>query len=163
MDPGQQQLNLKKQSGADGDLLVLEGVLDENAEPKFKELHKELANKIVIDLGGVWRINSVGVMLWLAFMRSLGTRKVAFRRCHPVIVEQLNTVMDFRGMAKIESILAPYFCSSCNREQNEELVIGRDVSPTNLSQFPARKCSQCHSAMQFDDIPDRYLGFLAYV
>ena len=143
---------------------VLEGVLDEQAAPVLAELSAQLSSaaSIELDVGGVRRINSLGVRAWVDFMRTLGERPITFRRCSPSFVDQLNTVSDFRGHARIESFLAPYVCESSWNVFFEELTVGKDVSAGNFAGIDGRPCKECPEPLVFDDLPERFLQFLSF-
>lgn len=113
---------------------------------------------LVLDLAGVRRINSIGVRDWVAFMRTLVGRAVAFRRCSSTVISQLNMIHGFRGHAHIESFMAPYVCDACGHER-EYLLDAHGLHGAGRA-VPALACPACRSPMCFDDIPDRYLAFL---
>jgi len=71
-------------------------------------------------------------------------------------VAQLNMITNFRGDAKIRSVLAPYHCPTCDQEHDAviELEGKADVSPA--LQLP---CPTCGNPMEFDELPDSYLAF----
>jgi hypothetical protein len=159
-----QKLTWNKQTGAQGDLVVFEGVLDESSRDSLTGLAAGLdPHRATFDLAGLRRINSLGVRFWMEFIKAIGSHQLAYRRCAPAFVEQLNSILNFRGPAKVESILAPYLCESCGSVRYEELVVDRDVSKANMSVLPNRACPQCRTEMVFDDIPERYLQFLSYL
>lgn len=105
------------------------------------------------------RINSCGVREWVNFVRDLPhVTDLSFSHCSPAIVTQLNMIYNFRGNARIRSFYAPYVCEKCGQEE-EKLV---DVSAQGGGQvIPSFACSQCGATMEFDDLPERYLSFLA--
>ena len=138
------------------------GEIDENAD--FIDLRRRLRGAVAFQLGEVRRINSCGVREWVNFVRDLPhVTELSFSHCSPAIVTQLNMIYNFRGRAKIRSFYAPYVCDACGREE-EQLI---DV-PTQLSgsgpvapTLPSFACPACHAPMEFDDLPERYLSFLA--
>jgi hypothetical protein len=145
---------------------VLEGVLDEISPPILERLATELGaeKSVFLDVAGVKRINSLGVRAWCGFVKKLSaTRTVTFRRCSPAFVEQLNSVIDFRSQAKVESIIAPYFCETTGDVFYEELTIGKDVKKDDFSKLEGRRCERCPKPLIFDDLPERYLHFLAFL
>jgi len=148
----------RSQSG----VCTLEGVLDELSPPVLTALSAELAAapQISFDLGGLKRINSLGVRAWCDFMKTLVGKAVAFRRCSPAFVDQLNTVSDFRAQGSVESFLAPYVCETTGKVVYEELVVGRDITSGDFSKLGPRPCAECPQPMIFDDVPERYLHFL---
>jgi ABC-type transporter Mla MlaB component len=146
-----------------GDTHVLEGVLDEQSPPILVDLSRATgtASSITLDVGGLRRINSLGVRAWVEFMRGLSGRKVHFVRCSPAFVDQLNTVSDFRSGAQIDSVLAPYVCERTGRVSYEELKVGIDIKRGgDFSALGERRCEECPEGMVFDDVPERYLHFL---
>jgi hypothetical protein len=157
------KLTWRREQDGRGDLFLLDGVLDESSRESLKGLAAGLGAEVAFDLAGLRRINSLGVRFWVEFMKGLGGHAVSFRRCAPAFVEQLNAVLDFRGNAKVESIMAPYMCEKCGTVQYEELSVGADVQKGRDLAPPSRSCKKCDSAMIFDDIPERYLQFLAYL
>jgi hypothetical protein len=145
-----------------GDTHVIEGVLDEESPPILAKLAKSIAPgaKVTLDVGGVRRINSLGVRAWVDFMKALPGRNVHFVRCSPAFVDQLNTVSDFRSGAHIDSFVAPYVCERSGKVFYEELKIGTDVKPGDFSALGPRPCTVCPDPLVFDDMPERYLHFL---
>jgi hypothetical protein len=140
---------------ADG-VLTLAGVIDETV--RLVELAARIGPEVAIDLGEVKRVNSVGVLGWLRFMRALAGRRVALRRCPPAVIEQMAMVLGFQGHARVESVLAPYACPKCHQERLE--LIGRKDGASG--QPPARPCPSCGTAMGLDDVePARFLGPLS--
>jgi ABC-type transporter Mla MlaB component len=148
-------LSIDVQTAADGQRVVLRGAITETAN--FAALLSRLAPRTAIDLSGVERINSIGVREWINFVRQAAKpgRTVTLEKCSPAVVEQLNMISDFAGGAQIRSVLAPFVCTRCNKEQRVELDLSKDVS----SQLGAGKCTACGGPTELDDLPDRYLGF----
>ena len=135
------------------------GEIDENAD--FAELRRRLRGSVVFHLAEVRRINSCGVREWVNFVRDLpGVTELTFTHCSPAIVTQLNMIYNFRGSAKVRSFYAPYVCESCNHEEEKLLDVQSQFPNGNVSAVPDFKCEQCNSAMEFDDLPERYLSFL---
>lgn len=133
------------------------GDLDENAS--FVELAGQLSGRVVFDLAQVRRINSCGAREWVTFQRDLVPPSVTLElcACSPSVVAQLNTIANFRGRARVSSFLAPYLCERCNHEEQLLVPVAPDPRRTVL---PAPRCPRCQAQMTFDDLPDRYLGFL---
>ena len=133
------------------------GEIDENAD--FVELRRRLRGVVAFQLAEVRRINSCGVREWVNFVRDLPhVTDLSFSHCSPAIVTQLNMIYNFRGNARIRSFYAPYVCEKCGQEE-EKLV---DVPAQSGGQvIPSFACSSCGATMEFDDLPERYLSFLA--
>jgi hypothetical protein len=142
-------------------VITLRGEINENAD--FSELAAQLAGDVDLDLGGISRINSCGVREWVNFVRDLKVTSLRFARCSPTVVLQLNTIYNFRGRARVESFLAPYVCDACHADEYKLLRVDdhfpeRDARPLSV---PAFRCGRCGGVMMFDELPERYLSFLA--
>jgi hypothetical protein len=161
-----ERLAWHKQPAGAGETIVLQGTFDEDS-PRVLDRVREAAGaskRLSLDLGGIKRINSIGIRGWMQFIGSLAGHEVLCLRCPPVMVEQLNSVRGFRGHATIGSVLAPYLCERCNQVSYEELVVGRDVPRGGVvEEAPSRRCPTCGSEMVFDDLPDRYFQFISFL
>ena len=144
-----------------GGVVVLSGAIDENAG-----LHELLdmaqGNRLILDLGGITFINSLGVRDWIRLQASATQRgiQVEMRRVAEVIVHQLNMIIATRGTARVTSFFAPYACDACGRE--ESLLIDAVANGASLMalQAPAMNCPECGAQMAFNDFPERYFSFL---
>jgi hypothetical protein len=156
---------IKERSGHT--LVEFFGEIDENAD--FAELRRRLHGDLVFHLAEVRRINSCGVREWVNFVRELGTpggdvTELVFTHCSPAIVTQLNMIYNFRGQAKVRSFLAPYVCQGCDREEDKLLDVQSHFAgsaPARARRPPEFTCEKCGGAMEFDDLPERYLSFLS--
>jgi anti-anti-sigma regulatory factor len=141
----------------------LRGEINENAD--FSDLTTHLSGDVDLDLEGISRINSCGVREWVNFVRDLrNVRTLRFERCSPVVVLQLNTIFNFRGRAKVSSFLAPYVCESCHADEYRLLVVDEHFPERGARQHPSVpsfRCQRCNGVMMFDELPERYLSFLA--
>jgi hypothetical protein len=135
------------------------GEVDENTD--FGALLGRLRGPLVFELGAVRRINSCGVREWVNFVRELDrtSSAVTFVACSPAFVNQLNTIYNFRGAAKVRSFLAPYVCTRCKHEEDKLLEVEAHF-PGRHREPPAFACSRCAAPMELDDLPERYLAFL---
>jgi hypothetical protein len=132
------------------------GEIDENAD--FSELRNRLRDSVAFQLADVRRINSCGVREWVNFVRDLPhVTELRFSHCSSAIVTQLNMIHNFRGVATIRSFYAPYFCAACGLEEDKLIEVATWSAANVLPDFA---CAQCGAAMEFDDLPDRYLSFL---
>jgi anti-anti-sigma regulatory factor len=136
------------------------GEIDENTD--FSELHRKLSGSVVFHLGQVRRINSCGVREWINFVRDLpNVSELTFSHCSPAIVTQLNMIYNFRGNAKLRSFYAPYICESCNAEEQKLIDVEEQFGSGDIYNVPDYECEKCSEPLEFDDLPDRYLAFLA--
>ena len=139
----------------------LRGEIDENAD--FSELHQQLHGNVELGLEGITRINSCGVREWVNFVRGLhDVRQLSFARCSPPVVLQLNTIYNFRGRARVRSFMAPYVCEACHSDEYKLLDVAEHF-PDRRAHVPAFRCRRCGGVMVFDELPERYLSFLAEV
>ena len=136
------------------------GEIDENAD--FSELRRRLKGAVVFHLAEVRRINSCGVREWVNFVRDFpDVTELTFTHCSPAIVTQLNMIYNFRGRAMVKSFYAPYVCENCNNEEEKLLDVQTQFPDGDIESVPDFDCEQCHQAMEFDDLPERYLSFLS--
>ena len=146
----------------DGRLVAhLRGEVNENAD--LAELRRQLRGDVELDLEGVARINSCGVREWVNFVRTLEVKSLRFARCSPTVVLQLNTIYNFRGVARVKSFLAPYVCETCHVDEYKLLDTAEHFSEPSAvvpQHVPAFRCARCGGVMTFDELPERYLAFL---
>ena len=138
-------------------MVELSGPLNETAD--FASLRQRLKGPVVLHMGGVQRINSGGVREWIQFMRDLSVENVTLTHCTPVIVAQLNMIYSFCGKARVLSFFAPYACSSCDREEEKLIYVQTHFPNHDFTRMPQFHCA-CGGTMEFDDMVERYLGFL---
>jgi hypothetical protein len=141
-----------------GTVVEFAGEIDENAD--FSTLKRELRGDVEFQLAGITRVNSCGVREWVNFVRNLPhVSSLRFAKCSPAIVTQLNAIYNFRGPARIRSLLAPYVCESCVIEEYKVIDV-HPRFPRASMVVPAFNCQRCGGPMEFDDLPERYLSFL---
>ncbi|HEX7836533.1 MAG TPA: STAS domain-containing protein [Kofleriaceae bacterium] len=144
-----------------GDVLVISGPLDESARlPEL--LDRATAGRLVLDLGGVTFINSLGVRDWIR-MQAAAQRAgvtIELRRVAEPVIHQLNMIIATRG-PRISSFFAPYACDGCGRE--ESMLIDAVAHARGLAELsaPAMTCVECGAQMAFNDFPERYFSFLS--
>ncbi len=139
----------------------LVGDIDENAD--LKSLEEELEGVVSIDLGDVRRINSAGVREWVNFIRKPPRVESAFLvHCSPTIVNQLNMIYNFKGMAAVKTFFAPYVCTKCDEEVDVLLNVDTHFEQKDIKQIPEFTCSDCGELLIFDDIPERYFAFILH-
>lgn len=144
-----------------GDALALSGSIDETAGLDDL-LGRARGGPLVLDLGGITFINSLGVRDWIR-MQAKATEQglqVELRRVAEVLVHQLNMIVATRGTARVASFFAPYACDACGRE--ESLLLDTVAHGPQLAQLqpPPMTCPECGAQMAFNDFPERYFSFL---
>jgi hypothetical protein len=139
-----------------GTLVTVAGVIDESAP--LRDVVRKLRPPVIIDLGGVKFVNSVGLREWIQFLREV-PRPLTLRRCSESMVLQFNMVTDAVADARVDSFIAPYVCDACGREESIE-VQTRDLRDGARSKLPNRACAECGGKSEFAELGDRYLLFL---
>lgn len=139
--------------------LRLSGAIDETAQ--LVELGSRVDPPLVIDLGGVKLINSIGVRDWVRFLRAVVPRgPVTLRHCPVLMVNQFNLIRGAATGAHIDSFQAPYMCDGCGAEEIVELTPGRHLPKGSKSTPPDFPCPRCGGSLRFDEFPESYLLFL---
>lgn len=124
----------------------------------FEPLRDRLRGRVELHLGAVTRINSTGVRSWVDFVHALpAVSELTLWDCPPAVVTQLNSIDNFRGPARVVSLLAPYSCESCGAEKLQPIDVTGRRSGDPLPRF---HCAACGAPMVFEDLPERYLAFL---
>jgi len=145
-----------------GDVLVIQGAIDKTAGLTAL-LEQARDRRLVLDLGGITFINSLGVRDWIRMQAAAqrGGIAVELRRVAEPLVHQLNMIIATRGAARVTSFFAPYACDTCGRE--DSLLIDAIAHARGLSQLepPAMSCAECGAQMVFNDFPERYFSFLS--
>jgi hypothetical protein len=57
--------------------------------------------------------------------------------------------------------LAPYICRKCGTEEEKLLDVGQQFTSRDPKAAPTFACAKCGGSVELDDIPERYLAFLA--
>ena len=144
-----------------GDVLVVSGPIDETSR-LLELLDRSRDGRLVLDLGGVTFINSLGVRDWIRMQAAAQRAGIAIelRRVAEPVIHQLNMIIATRG-ARVSSFFAPYACDACGRE--DSLLIDAVVHAQVLAELspPTMPCTECGAEMAFNDFPERYFSFLS--
>lgn len=142
--------------------VFMSGSIDEFSHEGFKPMLGIESGKVLIDLEGVTSINSMGVRVWLNFMKNFRlTHEITLLKCPVDLVMQINMIPAFLGMGQVETFYAPYFCESCNRSYQKLFsteVIKKDMG---LS-LERQSCPQCKSPNECGESVDEYLVFMNF-
>jgi len=145
-----------------GDQVFLEGVIDENAN-LIDVLGRAKNNKLVLDLGGIRFINSIGVREWIRMQQAAANIGLAIelrRVCEP-LVHQLNIVPAARGVSMVTSFFAPYECEHCEAEHDVVLDVRLHGAALAKMEAPEMPCPDCKKPLVFATEPELYFTFLA--
>lgn len=136
-------------------IYTFEGALDERF--RFREIPLVAAPSIVFVLRDVGSLNSMGVREWVYFVRQFDTkREHLFREVSVAFVDQLNTVPQMLGRARVKSFLAPFYCPACDEEVNELLVCALHRAVLLSRHAPALAHAPCGKPLEFDALEDCY-------
>ena len=140
--------------------IELEGVIDESTD--FSKVLASMEGQVVvIDCEKVKKINSSGVKSWINFFQEFNKKNtVKLVKLSIVLVEQLNSVMNFACGAEIESIFVPYVCQDCGKESSHLMDVSFLRKMTTLSEAPCPHCEGGHA--EFDDLPEEFFSFLEF-
>lgn len=146
---------------ARGDQVFLEGRIDETANVLVL-VERARNNKLILDLGGIKFINSIGVREWIRMQQAAAKIGVAIelrRVCEP-LVHQLNIVPATRGVSMVTSFFAPYECENCDSEHDMVLDVRLHGAALAKMQAPKMPCPDCTKPMIFTAPPELYFTFL---
>ena len=122
--------------------------------------------KVILDVGGVERINSHGVRLWILLIRRIRAAKVVihFSAVSEAFIEQATTVSEILGEAgtAVDSFQAPYSCPKCKTRVLLVLQTGAVDFKKTMFNPPAARCDRCGGPAQFDALENDYLLFLKH-
>lgn len=144
-----------------GDQLLLAGRIDETVRLVDLVDHAK-QGRLILDLGGITFINSLGVREWCHMQQAAANAKVAIelRRVAEPIVHQLNIVPATRGVSMVTSFFAPYECDECDRDHEMLLDVRLHGSDLARMRAPVLKCPDCREDMVFGHPPELYFTFL---
>lgn len=113
--------------------------------------------QVHVDLEGVVAMNSAGVMRWYA-ARKAGSSEQQLRieKVPPPMLTLFNITAGLVEASEVGSVVAPYFCTSCDKERLEVLDAGLLASKGT----PARSCSSCGSELELDQYSEAFFDFL---
>lgn len=151
-------LSIEREETEGSTTVHLKGVIDENSN--LENIIGQVKPKLRVGCKGVTRVNSFGVRHWIKYFRKLTDLgvKYTFFECSPIIVDQMNTVGDFRVSGKVESIYLPYICSGCKKSYFSLYKMKSLEKGAKVPKLPDIECPICHSTMKFDDIPEDYFS-----
>lgn len=142
--------------------LRLDGVIDEHNG--LDQIGAALGggNTLLVDLGGVKRLNSVGVRDWVNWLRTTRTkfREIVIFDCPPPVMNEVNFVKNFAEGAYITTFAAPLYCARCQKEESRLLDTVRIRNGSGGISLPSFACdrSDCENAL--DDDEETYFGFV---
>ncbi|HSP81299.1 MAG TPA: protein kinase [Myxococcaceae bacterium] len=139
----------------------ISGIIDETFP--LTSSSPDLSGIILVDLGQVERISSFGVRRWIEFASKLPPGGISLYVVHapPVIVDQLNMVEGFSGVARVLSVLAPYTCRSCGEDRLRLVDLQAEVQTISEGRAPEHACPVCANKLEFADLPSEFFDYAA--
>jgi hypothetical protein len=139
----------------------LSGVIDEHNG--LTQITAQLADAegLLIFLGGIRRINSVGVRDWVLWLNPLRKRykTLTLVDCPTAIMNEINLVKNFAQGMIVTTFEAPYYCDRCDTESGHTLD-ARDMVRDTVRTAPKFPCSKPACDNGLDDDPESYFAFL---
>jgi serine/threonine protein kinase len=135
------------------------GVIDETFP--LTSATPDLNGLLIIDLGQVERISSFGVRRWIEFAGKLPASAISLYVVHapPVIVDQLNMVEGFAGVARVLTVLAPYTCRTCGEDRLRLVDLQAEADVIAEGRAPAHSCPVCANPLEFADQPGEFFDY----
>jgi anti-anti-sigma regulatory factor len=142
--------NIEKRQSTDGTLHVtVSGKIDERFDAA--SVITAASGKVVIHLGGVRSISSLGVRAFEHFVHALPS-EVVLIHVSPAIASQLTMIPNLVGQhTRIESAKLPFVCPRCGAEKTHSIPFRAGAAVEN-----APACS-CGAVMELDGLPEQYL------
>jgi hypothetical protein len=161
------QFTVKVQVDGKTQSWVAQGSLNEHAN-----FPKALAGieTLKLDLRGVDFMNSVGITVWLRWLKeSLALNpKISFE--FSGVPYFLNRVFsEIKGMVppkfKIKSLFVPYYCKPCDKNQTRLFTEGEEyeIQPRLSLVPPMVTCAKCRGPMEMDVIKEKFFSTLGRV
>ncbi|ATB34451.1 serine/threonine protein kinase [Melittangium boletus DSM 14713] len=135
------------------------GVIDETFP--LTSTMTDLGGLIIVDLGQVERISSFGVRRWIEFASKLpqGGISLYVVNAPPVMVDQLNMVEGFAGVARVLSVLAPYMCRACGEDRLRLVDLQAESAVIAEGRAPEHSCPVCAGKLEFADLPSEFFDY----
>jgi anti-anti-sigma regulatory factor len=146
-------VQFEKKKLNDGSLHVtLVGKIDEKFDgaPVLHEASIS-AGKVVMHLGGIRSISSLGVRAFEEFVGQLQSHEVVLIHVSPAIANQMAMIPNLCAGAKVESAKLPFVCPGCGSEKSHSVPWRNGASVEH-----APRCT-CGSTMELDGLADQYL------
>jgi hypothetical protein len=135
----------------------LEGALDESDFDLQPWEHYPQTRLCRIQLFGVDSITSRGVRRFVEFRKIASEgRMVEFYGLPICFVDVWNQIPDVVGDSKVLSLFAPYFCTRCQMESSELLVLNDHAGELLQGKAPTLHHSLCGGLLDFDSLEESY-------
>jgi hypothetical protein len=145
-----------------GNHLTVAGSIDE-ASNFVRLLDHAQDGRLVLDLGGITFINSLGIREWIRMQQAAERARLRLEllRVAEPIVHQLNIMPAARGVSIVTSFFAPYYCDNCDQDHAVLLDVRTHGTQLARKQPPPVTCPDCKRALELGEPPELYFTFLA--
>ena len=139
----------------------LSGTIDEKVDESLSTIIPHLADVNVFNLRYIEEITSLGILHWMNFIDQISEdQKVIFHQCSPEFIMTMNMVPNFQGHAKIDSVIATYYCTECHHERDFIFEAGKNMPDSKNSEFFATDCDNCGRAkMEMYELEEEFFAF----
>lgn len=129
-------------------VVLFRGQIDIQVDETLKELENRIKTaRLRFDCGGIARINSVGITIWLKALETFKGRTYSFFNCNEQFLDVAVMIPLFPGTGWIESIKIQYNCGSCQHTEQR-------VHDATDGQIPnvdtSARCPKCTEALETD-------------
>jgi hypothetical protein len=128
--------------------LRLAGDLD-GTFPRDK-LAEGLEGTVIVDLGGIGRIEPAGAAEWRGFVQVAAPLVEQMYLAHvtPAFLEKLCGRDDLGPKAQVLTFSLPYRCAACGTTSGQLIDLSAHHAVTKFATAPELRCPQCKHAMQ---------------
>jgi hypothetical protein len=146
-------MHVDKHVMRDGSLHVLmKGDIDDDFDGKDILMAAPEGKPVVLHLGGIRLISSIGVRNLDNFVRAFGARDVSLIHVSAAVAAQLVMIPGLCGSARVESAKLPFICPGCGNELLHSVPWKPRAYVDN-----SPECRSCKRTMDLDVLPDQYL------
>jgi hypothetical protein len=146
-------MHVDKHVMRDGSLHVLmKGDINDDFDGDYILNSAPAGKPVVLHLGGIRLISSLGVRNLDNFVRAFAPRDVLLIHISAAVASQLVMIPGLCGSARVDSAKLPFVCAKCGNEMLHSVPWKPRAHLDN-----APKCSGCGALMELDGLPDQYL------
>ena len=137
--------------------VVISGYVNEYSQ--FPQLPN--ADYVIIDLGQVKGLNSVGTRSWCTWLKTIQhTTKIVLDKCPVIFVKSFNQVKNsYPDNAQALSFVVPYFSDNTDERKDVIFKLSENFDNTGLT-TPPKVLDRQGQPMDMDVIPEVYFSFL---
>lgn len=141
--------------------VVYRGPINEDAKAALAQVIGRIAERAILDLGGVSYLNSCGIRDWAYFLKTVKKgRELVLDRCVDEVVRTMNMVISFHGNLPVRSLSRVYGCPHCQHEQVEAFVDGVHYKRGEMPRIPEMKCQRCGKTTEPFESDEEFFSFL---